>query len=75
MNTTVKELKIPQFKVDFESAANFYWKNGFHIEEELFDDLLKIKALLLVLIINLKTFFGLQDKVDMEYKLPQLYLK
>ena len=38
MNTTVKELKIPQFKVDFESAANFYWKNGFHIEEELFDE-------------------------------------
>ena len=38
MNTTVKELNIPQFKKDFESAISFYWNHGFHIEENLFED-------------------------------------
>ncbi len=38
MNTTVKELNIPQFKNDFESAISFYWSHGFHIEENLFED-------------------------------------
>tara|TARA_Y100000992_G_C21266811_1_gene494379 strand:+ start:93 stop:836 length:744 start_codon:yes stop_codon:yes gene_type:complete len=38
MLTTVEELDIPQFKNNFDKASEFYWNNGFHIEENLFAD-------------------------------------